>query len=59
MKNPLFKPPHDPLSAREEAEITQELAEAYRQNEADEKKPAFKRIVEKVGLTLSTNKHNE
>jgi hypothetical protein len=48
MKNPLFKNPQDPLSPREEAEITQELAEAYRQNEISEKQAAFKRIVENV-----------
>jgi len=48
MKNPLFKPPQDPLTPREEAEITRELAEAYRQNEISEKQPEFRRIVENV-----------
>ena len=48
MKHPLFKPSQDPLSPREEAEITQELADAYRQNEASEKQPEFRRIVENV-----------
>ena len=48
MKNPLFKDPQDPLSPREEAEITQELADAYRQNEASEKQPEFRRIAENV-----------
>ena len=47
MKHPLFKP-EDPLSPREEAEITQELADAYRQNEASEKQPEFRRIAENV-----------
>ena len=59
MKNPLFKNPKDPLSPREEAELTQELAEAHRQNEISEKQAAFKRIVEKVRLTMSKNKHKE
>ena len=59
MKNPLFKNPQDPLSPREEAEITQELADAYRQNEISEKQAAFKRIVENVKQTiLKENKHN-
>ena len=48
MKNPLFKHPEENLSLREEAEITQELAEAYRQHELGEKRPEFRRIVEKV-----------
>ena len=48
MNNPLFKPPQEPLSPSEEAEITQELAEAYRQNELNEKRPEFRRIVENV-----------
>ena len=48
MKHPLFKPTEDPLSPREEAEITQELADAYRQNEASEKQPEFRRIAENV-----------
>ncbi len=59
MKNPLFKPTEDPLSSREEAEITQELAEAYRQNEISEKQATFKRIVEKVRSTMSKNKQAE
>jgi len=59
MKNPLFKNPQDPLSPREEAEITQELADAYRQNEISEKQAAFKRIVENVKQRiLKENKHN-
>ena len=52
MKNPLFKNPQDPLSPREEAEITQELADAYRQNEIGEKRPEFRRIVENVEKQL-------
>ena len=48
MNNPLFKPPQDPLSPSEEAEITHELAEAYRQHEVNEKHPEFKRIAENV-----------
>jgi len=48
MKNPLFKRPEEKLSAREEEEITQELADAYRQNELGEKRPEFRRIVENV-----------
>ena len=52
MKHPLFKPTEEPLSPREEAEITQELAEAYRQNEINEKQAAFKRIVENVKYQL-------
>ena len=59
MKNPLFKNPQDPLSPREEAEITQELADAYRQNEISEKQAAFKRIVEKVKATMSNNKQDK
>ena len=58
MKHPLFKNPQDPLSPREEAEITQELADAYRQNEISEKQAAFKRIVEKVRSTMSKNKQD-
>lgn len=48
MKNPLFKHPEEKLSPREEEEITQELAEAYRQNEIGEKRLQFRRIVENV-----------
>ena len=48
MKNPLFKHPAEKLSPHEEAEITQELAAAYRQHELGEKRPEFRRIVEKV-----------
>jgi len=48
MKNPLFKPPQDKLTPGEEAEITRELATAYRQNEISEKQPEFRRIVENV-----------
>jgi len=59
MKNPLFKPPQDPLSPREEAEITQELAEACRQNEISEKQPGFRRIAENVKHQLQkTSKEN-
>ena len=54
MKNPLFKNPQDPLSPREEEEITEELANAYRQNEISEKQPEFRRIVEKVKHQLQT-----
>ena len=60
MKHPLFKPLQDPLSPREEAEITQELANAYRQNEISEKEPVFKRIVEKVRhQLLKISKNNQ
>ena len=59
MKNPLFKRPEEKLSPSEEAEITQELADAYRQNEASEKRPEFRRIVEKVRSTMSKNKEDE
>jgi hypothetical protein len=48
MNNPLFKHPDVQLSPREEAEITQDLANAYRQNEIGEKKPEFKRIAESI-----------
>ena len=48
MKNPLFKHPQDQLTPGEEAEITRELADAYRQNEISEKQPEFRRIVENV-----------
>jgi len=48
MKNPLFKRPEEKLTPREEAEITNELAAAYRQNELAEKRPEFRRIVENV-----------
>ena len=61
MKHPLFKPTQDPLSPREEAEITQELADAYLQNEASEKRPEFRRIVENVEKRIfkeSTNQKN-
>ena len=58
MNNPLFKPPQDPLSAAEEAEITQELAEAYRQNEASEKQPEFQRIVENVKNRILKERSN-
>jgi len=52
MKHPLFKSPTDKLSPSEEAAITQELANAYRQNETPEKQPEFKRIIEKVGKRI-------
>jgi len=52
MKNPLFKPTEEKLSPREEAEITQELAAAYRQHELGEKRPEFRRIVENVEKQL-------
>ena len=48
MNNPLFKPPQDPLSPSEEAEITRELAEAYRQHEISEKQPEYLRIAENI-----------
>ena len=48
MKHPLFKSPTDKLSPSEEAAITQELANAYRQNEISEKQPNLKRIVQNV-----------
>ena len=48
MKNPLFKRPEEKLSPREEAEITHELAKAYRHHEISEKRPEFRRIVENV-----------
>jgi hypothetical protein len=48
MSNPLFKRPDEPLSPLEEAEITKELAEAYRLNENCEKQPEFKRIAENI-----------
>ena len=53
MNNPLFKPPEDPLTPGEEAEIIQELAEAYRQNENCTKQPEFQRIVENVKSRIS------
>lgn len=59
MKHPLFKPTEEPLSPREEAEITQELAEAYRQNEISEKQAAFKRIAENVGKRISEEAENK
>ena len=62
MKNPLFKHPEEKLSPREEAEITQELADAYRQNEIGEKCPEFRRIVENVEkelLKIDTKKHRQ
>ena len=59
MKNPLFKRPEEKLSPSEEADITQELADAYRQNEIGEKQPEFRRIVEKVRATMAPKKQNE
>jgi len=59
MKHPLFKPSQDPLSPREEAEITQELADAYRQNEMSEKQPEFRRIVENVKNRILKEGKNE
>ena len=59
MKNPLFKKTEEQLTPREEAEITQELAEAYRQNEISEKQPGFQRIAENVKHQLQkTSKEN-
>ena len=57
MKNPLFKHPEENLSPSEEAEITQELAEAYRQNELGEKLPEFRRIVENVEKRILKDKN--
>lgn len=48
MNNPLFKPPQDPLSPGEEAEITQELAEAYRQHEISENHPEYLRLLQNI-----------
>ncbi len=59
MKNPLFKSPEETLSPNEEAEITQELAEAYRQAEIDEQKPEFRRIVENVAKLIKQGNRNE
>jgi len=59
MKNPLFKHPDEKLSPREEAEITQELADAYRQNEIGEKQPEFRRIVEKVEEQILKESKNQ
>lgn len=59
MKNPLFKRPEEKLSPREEEEITQELADAYRQNELGEKQPEFRRIVEKVGEQILKESKNQ
>ncbi len=53
MTNPLFKSLEEPLSPREEEEITRELAEAYRQTEIGEKQPEFQRIVESVKMRIS------
>ena len=53
MKSALFKRPEEKLSPHEEAEITQELAEAYRQHELGEKRPEFRRIVENVEKRIS------
>lgn len=55
MNNPLFKPPQEPLSPSEEAEITQELAEAYRQHEQSEKQPEYLRIAENVKKRILTD----
>ena len=54
MNNHLFKPPQDPLSPSEEAEITKELAGAYHQHEISEKQPEFRRISEKVKSDIAT-----
>ena len=54
MNNHLFKPPQDPLSPSEEAEITKELAGAYHQHEISEKQPEFRRIAEKVKSDIAT-----
>jgi len=48
MNNPRFKRPDEPLSPLEDAEITKELAEAYRLNENCEKQPEFQRIAENI-----------
>ena len=48
MKHPLFKAPADALSHQEETAITQELADAYRQNELGEKRPEFHRIAQTI-----------
>jgi hypothetical protein len=53
MKNPLFKHPQEKLSPGEEAEITHELAKAYRHHEISEKRPEFRRIVENVEKRMS------
>ena len=58
MKNPLFKHPEEKLSPREEEEITQELADAYRQNEICEKRPEFRRIVENVEKRILNENEN-
>jgi len=59
MKNPLFKRPEEKLSPREEAEITQELADAYRQHELSEKRPEFRRIVENVEKRILKESNNQ
>lgn len=59
MKNPLFKHPEEKLSPREEEEITQELADAYRQNEIGEKQPEFRRIVENVKQRILEESQNK
>lgn len=59
MKNPLFKHPEEKLSPSEEADITQELAEAYRQNEIGEKQPEFRRIVENVEKRILKESKNK
>jgi hypothetical protein len=59
MKNPLFKSLEEPLSPREEEEITKELSEAYRQTEHGEKQPEFRRIVEKVKERISKESNDQ
>jgi len=59
MKNPLFNRPKEKLTPHEEAEITQELAHAYRQNEIAEKRPEFRRIVENVEKRILKESQNK
>ena len=53
MNHPLFKKTEENLSPQEEADITQELANAYRQNELGEKGAEFQRLAEKVRQRIS------
>ena len=48
MKHPLFNQPEANLSPQEEVEITNELANAYRQNELGGKRPEFQRIANNI-----------
>jgi hypothetical protein len=59
MITPLFKHPEKKLSPREEAEIIQELANAYRQNEIGGNQPALLRIVENVEKRFFKKSVNE